>query len=205
MKPTDKQNNEMEYAMDVQLSARELLLIGKIVALWGSLEYEIFCQTLKCLTDLSGVKSLPKEMNNLKFSLVLELWETHVVNNTVGERKRVLREQCKGIHHHHEFRNALVHGMWDWSLAAPEKITAIRIRKREILRTHFTADDLESFASELETINFKIRYPGGSEEYAAAMGKQGAYLSRRAACLMTSNPTADDLLQSFLLKDNDKV
>ena len=201
----DKQTDIMEYGIDVELSERELLSIGKIVALWGSLEYEIFCQTLKCLAALSGVESLPKEMNNLKFSLVLELWETHVVNNTVGERKKVLEKQCKAIHHYHEFRNALVHGMWDWSLAAPEKITAIRIRKREILRTHFTADDLELLASELAKINFNVRYPGGSEEYATAMAERGAHLSRRGLSLMTKNPLADDLFRSFPLKGRYKV
>jgi hypothetical protein len=69
--------------------------------------------------------------------------------------------------------------MWDWAIDAPGKITTIRVSKKEVRRTHFTADDLASFASAPETINFKIRYPGGFEDYANAMGKQGAYLSRR--------------------------
>jgi hypothetical protein len=196
-KVTETDTNEMEYGLDVELSERELLCIGKIVALWGALEYEIFCQTLTCFGGLSGVQ-LPKEMNNIQFSQVLALWETHVVDKAVGKRKEVLQQQCKGIRHYHDFRNALIHGMWDWSQAAPEKITATRIRKKEVVRVHFTADDLASFASELATINFKVRYPDGLEEYVTAMAQQGSYMSRRALCAMTSNPLTEGLFQSFL-------
>jgi hypothetical protein len=196
--------NEMGWGIDVELSERELLSIGKIVALWGSLEHEIFCQTLMCFGDLS-VSQLPREMNNMQFSQVLDLWETHVINKVAGKRKEILQKQLKSIRHYHEFRNALVHGMWNWSKAAPEKITATRIRKNEILNTHFTADDLSSLASELAAINFNVRYPGGPEEYANSMAKEGVYLSRRAVCVMTSNPVAADLLPSFPFKNINKT
>jgi hypothetical protein len=173
----------MEYGINVELSERELLSIGKIVALWGSLEYEIFCQTLESLSGMSG-SQLPKEMNNMQFSQVLVLWETHVVNKASGKRKEVLQEQHKSILHYYDFRNALVHGMWDWSQAAPEKITATRIRKKEVRRVHFTADDLASFASALETINFSVRYPDGIEEFAT----RGSSMSRQGFWMMTGNP-----------------
>jgi hypothetical protein len=137
-----------------------------------------------CFRGLSN-SQIPKKLNNIQFYEVLALWEVHVVNNAVGESKEVLHEQYKAMRPYHDFRNALVHGMWDWSQAASEKITATRIRKREVRRTHFTADDLASFASVLETINFKVRYPGGLKEYAAAMAEQGPYMSRRWFCLMT--------------------
>ena len=129
-------------------------------------------QTLMSFRDLSE-SQIPKEMNNMQFSRVLELWESRVVSNAAGKRKEVLQEQCKSMRHYQDFRDALVHGMWDWSKAAPAKITATRIRKREVRRTHFTADDLASLASELGTINFKVRYPGGHEEYANSMPEQG--------------------------------
>jgi hypothetical protein len=202
-KAAKTRTKEMEYGIHVELSDRELLCIGKIVALWGALEYEVFWQALKHFGGLPGGQ-LPKEMNNMRFSQVLALWETHVVHRTTGKRKKVLNEQCARIRHHHEFRNDLVHGMWDWSEAAPEKITAMRVRKKEILRTQFTADDLESFASELASINFKVRYPGGAEELAIAM-TDGAELSRRGFCLMTGNPLADVLLPPLPPKGDDKA
>lgn len=185
----------MKYILGVELLERELISIGRIVALWGSLEHEIFFQTLLCF-DVPSPNQLPKEMNNMQFSGVLKLWDSHVVSKAVGKRKRVLQDQCKKIGHYHDFRNALVHGMWDWSRDKPGKITATRIRKAEVIRTHFTADDLEHLASELETINFKVRYPGGIHEFAKARSKQGAYLSRMAVCLMTGDPLADEYRRS---------
>jgi hypothetical protein len=177
----------MEYGLNIELSERELVCIGTIVALWGSLEYEVFCQTLMCFGHLSD-SQLPKPLNNLQFSQVLELWETRVVNNAVGKRKEVLQEQLKSIRRYQEFRDALVHGMWDWSRSEPEKITATRVRKKEVIVTHFTADDLASFAMALETVNFKVKFPDGFEEYAKTMGERGAHMSRRASALMRGKP-----------------
>jgi hypothetical protein len=193
----------MKYVLDVELSERELILIGKVVALWGSLEYEIFCQTLISLNP-SDSDALPKQMNNVQFSQVLDIWETLFVQNAKGRRKATLQTQCKAIRHYVDFRNAIVHGMWDWSGSAPEKISATRIRKREIIRTHFTADDLASFVSELQVMNFKVRYPGGRREYVKAMAKKGSSMTRLGLCLMTSNPLTNELLPSSMrLPDNE--
>jgi hypothetical protein len=201
---TEKRTDEMRYGTDVELSERELLSIGKIVALWGSLEYEIFCQTLLSFNAPSANK-LPKEMNNIQFSGVLALWENQVVNNATGKRKKVLQAQCKSIRHYKNFRDAIVHGMWDWTKAAPEKITATRIRKKEILRVHFTANDLNSFASELSTINFKIRYPGGPKQYSTAMAERGSHVSRVGLCLITNNHLNDDIFPSSSREGGEKV
>jgi hypothetical protein len=64
--------NELEFVLDVELSERELLSIGQIVALWGTLEFEIFSQTLLYFGGLSD-SQLPKELNNMQFSKVLDL------------------------------------------------------------------------------------------------------------------------------------
>lgn len=193
---TEDDTDELEHGIDVALSERELLSIGKIIALWGTLEYEIFCQTLMCFDTSNGV--LPKEMNKTQFFEVLTLWEALVVNKAEGKRKEVLQQQNNKIRQYYDFRNALAHGMWDWSRAGPEKITAIliRTRKKEVLRTDFTAEDLELFVSELQRINFKVRYPGGGDDYTKALAKQGSSISRLGFCLMTSNPLTVELLPS---------
>lgn len=200
----EKPSNEMEHGIDVELSERELLSIGRIVALWGALEYEIFCQTLTCFAD-EPLSQLPKELNNMQFSQVLALWETRVVQTATGEVKEVLQAQCEGIRHFQFLRDAIIHGMWDWSKTAPERITAIRAKKREIIRTHFTADDLASFASALETINFRVRYPGGPQELGKSLAEKGGYASRRGLCVMTNDPLTEELLPSSLLRSGDKV
>jgi hypothetical protein len=193
----------MKYAFGVELLERELISIGRIVALWGSLEHEIFCQTLVCF-DITSPSQLPKEMNNMHSSSVLKLWDRHVVSKATGKRRQVLQDQCKKIRHYYDFRNALVHGMLDWSKDKPAKITATRIRRSEVIKTHFTADDLEDLASELETINFNVRYPGGLDEFARAKSRQGACMSRMALCLMTGDPLADEYLRSFGVKQRGK-
>jgi hypothetical protein len=109
----------MEYLFDTELSERELVSIGAVIALWGSLEYEIFAQTLMSF-DMSSAVGLPKDMNNLQFSKIFSLWETRVVNNIQGiRRKTALPKQLVAIRHYYEYRNALAHGMWNWSRAAP--------------------------------------------------------------------------------------
>jgi hypothetical protein len=55
------------------------------------------------------------------------------VSKAKGKRKEVLQDQSKKIGHYSDFRNALVHGMWDWSKDKPTKITATRIRRAEVL------------------------------------------------------------------------
>jgi len=204
---TGNDNDETRILFGHELSERELLCIGIIVANWGALEYEIFCQTLMSFDELKdsvvSEGNLPKEMNNLQFSKVLELWESRVIGKAKDRRKAVLEDQIKQIRYYYDYRNAIVHGMWDWSIAAPEKITALRVRKNQVISVHFTANDLASFAIVLSEINFKIRYPGGFEEFAEAQSEQGSYMSRKGLCLMTSNPLTDDLFPEMTkyLKD----
>jgi hypothetical protein len=184
------------FAFDVELSERETFLIGKVVALWGALEYEIFCQTLNTF-DIpeSGQSALPREMNNMNFSRVLDLWKTRVVSTAEGQRRDVLELTYSKIRRYYDFRNAIAHGMWDWEKDAAHQITATRIRKREIIRTQFTADDLSSFVSELQTINMKVRYPGGDEEYMEDFAKvmTKGYISRRAVSWLSNDPLVKDL------------
>jgi hypothetical protein len=212
--PIEEALNEMEsipYLISPDLSERELVSIGQIIALWGALEYEVFRQTLMCFLgdgdDVDDDVELPKEMNNANFTSVLELWKTNVVNSSVGKRREVLEKQYTSIIHYKEFRNAIAHGMWNWSAKSIDTITSIRIRKREIINVHFTANDLESFVEELGKLNFNIKYPGGIEEYALELSEVGHAESRLWMALMTSNPISDELMPSWMreaLKDNEK-
>jgi hypothetical protein len=188
-------DDELTLSYPVELSQRELIFIGLIVAQWGSLEHEIFVQTLMCFENHEP-EQLPSAMNNLQFTQVLDLWEQHVVENAAVERREVLRRQLSKIKHFAECRNALVHGMWDWSVTEPEEITAVRIRKKQILSTHFSADDLQYFSESLGVINFRIRYPMGIDDLAVA-AERGAYMSRSAVALFSGHPIADELVPSW--------
>jgi hypothetical protein len=138
------------HAYNVELSERELLCIGHIIAQWGALEHEIFCQTLQ--TFEGSTQTLPKEMNNMQFSEVLGKWKERVVDQCNGEKKNKLEEQYALIRHYHDYRNALIHGMWDWDTTSPDRIISTRVRKEEVISTLFTAADLGVCLSKAEIL-----------------------------------------------------
>ena len=73
--------NEIKHLWDLELSDSEVHHIGKIVAHWGAIEHEVFIQTLMTFDTSSQEEiQLPKAMNNLNFTNVLELWKERVVN-----------------------------------------------------------------------------------------------------------------------------
>jgi hypothetical protein len=177
-----------------ELSDRETILIGKIIAQWGALEYEVFLQTLMSFDAPDGENhALPKAMNNLQFTQVIGLWKERVVDKTEGERGKFLQQQYERILKLKEFRDALAHGMWQWSVGQMNRISAVRIRKKEIISVHFTVDDLVDFFDQLGSINFKIRYPGGIEELAQKRSEGRFYSSRAFAKeLLTSLSAKND-------------
>ena len=82
----------------------------------GALESEVFEQTLATF-DVQDGEGLPNAMNNLSFLKVLELWKARGADVADGERALVLKYQFGRITHLHDSRNALIHGMWTWSMA----------------------------------------------------------------------------------------
>jgi hypothetical protein len=93
--------------------------------------------------------------------------------------KGVLEEQYQRILHNQDYRQALVHGMWSWDVASPNKITATRIRKKKIIRVHLTADDLEEFALAMGEINLAIQYPRGLADVGRPLDSRGWILQSK--------------------------
>jgi hypothetical protein len=177
---TKSEDSRLDYAHYVELSEIELSCIGHIVAQWGALECEIFLQTLQ---TFGKQEALPKVMNNIQFSEVLELWKERVVDKCKGEKRENLEKQHSLILHYHDYRNALVHGMWDWDRYSPAKIKTTRIRKTEVISTHFTASDLQDLSLAVAKINFNIRYPRGDEDLAELIN-QGGYIGRLTTSML---------------------
>lgn len=188
-----------------ELSDRETFFIGKIVAQWGALEYEIFVQTLLSFDTPDGEEvALPKAMNNLQFTGVLSLWKERVADKADEKRGEVLQKQYEKILKLKDYRDALAHGMWECSGGELAKINAIRIRKKEIVSVQFTADALENFFSRIASINFKVRFPDGIEEFAQKQSEAGGYISRRWLSIMTGHPLAGEWLPSADEQDKKK-
>ena len=184
--------NEGRLSLGLELSDKEIFHIGSIIAKWGSLEHEIFVQTLTTFEAAAdGAVELPKEMQNLQFSSVLELWKKRVVDQAEGERGDVLKRQYERISAIREYRDALVHGMWEWSRDDLARISSIRIRKKQIITVHFTGADLEDLDLLLGKINFKVAYPGGvSDMVPESSDGAFSFVSRRFLAEVTNSDVA---------------
>jgi hypothetical protein len=117
-------------------------------------------------------------MNNLQLTKLLDLWKERVVDQAQKDRAEVLRFQLDEINRLKNFRDALVHGMWQWSTSELTRISTVRVRREQVITTHFTMEDLQDFADRVASINFKVRYPGGLEDLARARVELGGGVSR---------------------------
>jgi hypothetical protein len=180
MKETSTEN-KLDEEWDIGLTENELTDIGSIVAHWGAMEHEIFVQTIDTFdaTDIRDGK-LPREMNNLNFSQLLELWKERVVDRANEKNRSILTKQYEEINRLSESRNALIHGMWHWNIADPKTLIATRIRQREIIHVNFNDGDLNDFASRVAQVNLLIRYPGGITEFLTEEMAQGGYVNHAA-------------------------
>jgi hypothetical protein len=168
----------MKHIVSVELSDRELHFIGTIIAQWGALEYEIFSETIMTYAEDGSAPVHPK-ISSLQLTDLLDLWHERVIVPSDDRRKRVRTEQLALIKKHQELRNALVHGMWEWDVNEPHKITTTRIHKKKVIRFTLTADDLQSLAIEIGEIRYNVRYPGGDEDRARELiESKGGYISR---------------------------
>jgi hypothetical protein len=160
---------------------------------WAALEHEVFMQTLQTFDPGSAdVSQLPKEMNNLQFTAVLELWKERVADKALKQRAKVLEQQYKKILSLKEARDALAHGMWHWSPEDLGQISTIRVKKRQVITSHFSVKSLGDMAAKLGEINFKVRFPGGLVDLAKARMAEGGYISRRAMAMFTGSLVDED-------------
>lgn len=186
---TDDSKNIL--ALDLELSEQEMLAIGMIVAHWGALEHEVFMQTLRSFDeDQIKADELPKAMNNIQFTQVLGMWKERVVDRCKDERAIVLREVHDDLVALKEQRDALIHGMWYWSPENLHRISTMRIKKREVMFTHFNSEYLQDFAFRLAKLNFKIRYPRGATDLVESRKLEAPRISRKLVQLMTETVSA---------------
>jgi hypothetical protein len=176
----------MIYVWDPQLSDRKVHFIGMIFVQWASLEHEIFTQTLETFAaEGKAAHELPTAMNNIQFTGVLDLWKERVAEKAPGRRGKVLLKQYDAVIKLKDTRDALAHGMWHWSPEDLGKISTVRVKKREVITSHFSADALESIASKVGEINFKVRFPDGKIDLVKAHMQEGGYISRNGMALFT--------------------
>jgi hypothetical protein len=183
----------LKQLWDPQLSDHEVHFIGMIFIQWASLEHEVFLQTVRTFDPgIGDIPELPKQMNNMQFTAVLDLWKERVADKAPKGRAKVLQRQYDKILELKEARDALAHGMWHWSPEDLGQISTVRARKQEIITSHFSEKFLGDMALALGEINFKVRFPGGLIDLARVRMQEGGYMSRRAAAMFSGAPVDDD-------------
>jgi len=191
---------KMMQLLDLELSERELYFIGRIVAAWGAMESEIFMQTLEALNP-NSLDDLPSDMrNNLQAPCVRKHWKEQVVDKASGKRREVLLEQHEKIEALSEDRHAIVHGMWEYSQSELENITVWRVRKGELEKKVFTADDLMNISLAIDQINYYLRFPLDNP-----FGNSGSYMSRRMRATLTGQSVAKELWHGIAPKNSDVI
>lgn len=176
--------------LDLQLSDEEIYLLGSILAHWGTLEHEVFVQTLTTFDpDSTSNDDLPpKSFNNMQFTETLRHWKERVLGRAEGDRRQVLAEIYAEIERLKSPRDALAHGMWHWSPEAPDVISTVRVSKKMVITTKFDAESLREIASALARLNFRLRYPGGIDDLARERMEIGFHVSRRGFEMLFRKP-----------------
>lgn len=185
------EGKDIKFLWDSGLTHEEHRVIGAITAHWGALEAEVFFQTLESYGKQIQVETLPRAMRNRNFSEVLQLWRDRVAEQSCEPHRSTLLEAHEKIKAVQDARNAIAHGMWDFSHQEPEAVSTLRVKDDKLIVTvfqHGTLDDLEQRIAEL---NMTLRYPGGMQDFFKEQMRDGRYTNpaelRRTILLLKRN------------------
>ena len=157
--------------IDLGISDKEAMYIGKINIYWSAIENEIFLQSI---AKFRSIEEIPKELKNLQFTSLKNYWKKNIIDKTEDEKiKSVLAEQYSEIEKVKDIRDAIAHSFWEWSPDNLGQIKTIRARKDKIISITFTLEDLENFFIKLSEIYTNIKCPRGTEEIFADVLEKG--------------------------------
>lgn len=171
--------------LDLGISDKETMYIGKINIYWSAIENEIFMQSI---SNFKTVQEMPKELKNLQFTSLKSYWKKNIIDKTENDEiKSVLIEQYNQIEKVKDIRDAIAHSFWEWSSDNLGQIKTIRARKDKIICITFTVEDLENFFIKLAEIYTKIKCPNGIEDIFADVIEKGYSEPSRMALSKISN------------------
>ncbi len=171
--------------LDLGISDKETMNIGRINIYWSAIESEIFNQSI---SKFKSVEEMPKELKNLQFTSLKTYWKKNIIDKTENQEiKNVLTEQYNEIEKVKDIRDAIAHSFWEWSSDNLGQIKTIRVRKDKIISITFTVEDLEKFFIKLAEIYTKIKCPRGTEDIFADVIEKGYSEPSRMALSKISN------------------
>jgi len=78
--------------------------------------------------------------------------------------------------------------MWEYSKSELEKITVWRVRKNDLVKRVFSADDLMNLSLAIDQVNYFLRFPLDNP-----FENAGAFMSRRMRAKLAGSPVSKEL------------
>lgn len=170
-------DKEVKFTWDSGLTHEEHRVIGAITAQWGELEAEVFFQTLESYGEPIQLETLPRAMRNRNFSEVLQLWRDRVAEQSHEPHRSKLLEAHEKITALQDARNAIAHGMWDFSHLEPETVSTFRVKDDKLITLVFQQGALEDMEQRIAELNMTLRYPGGMAAFFEDQMRDGHYVN----------------------------
>ena len=143
-----------------ELQEAEVWVIGLITIQWAYLEHMLLFDTAR-MAEQAKFSKFPSDATSLAFSRRLAAWRLTMEATINGKAKRArLLRLASRIANVKRDRHKIVHGLWEWSPSAPEKLSAYSFRPRVAFRDDgFSFNRLLKLADRIAAINFELTYP----------------------------------------------
>lgn len=182
------------HRLDTELSMRELAAIGFVMVSWAQLEHLLLQRTAE-LADKAKVP-IPTDATALSFKKRLRalraLAKEALTCSTAQKKFLNLLTRIGGAE---RSRNRITHGLWDWTLSAPDKLRASSFRPPNKFEEPFDLKKLITLAERIGELNFQLAYPGGKdqawEELIQSRTQRGWHVSRQGMQLLAGKDISD--------------
>ena len=147
------------YLIDFELDTREFAAIGRFAVQWAYLEHAIFAYSREVCEIVEA--PMPADVMSTAFKRRLSAFRLLIEEFGPETEKQRMKPIIGKIANLEDSRHRIVHGLWDWDRANPERIKASSFRPPHEFESALDASKIERLAKRVAEVNFAIRYPNG--------------------------------------------
>ena len=169
------------HRFESDLAEAEIYAIGYVTVGWAILEHQVYFHTID-LAESTGIP-IPTDAVSLSLKKRLRAWRV-IIRETVTDQKEQdrLLKLASQITNIQRGRNQITHGLWEWSLAKPDKLKGISLRAPYHFEEPFDLKKLIKLGDRIGEINFQLAFPGGKQqawqELGQSVAQSGGHASR---------------------------
>ena len=161
--------------IDFQLTEEEFAAIGRVTTQWAVLEHCLYSDTV-ALAEAAKAP-LPEDATNLSFKRRLRAWRL------LGEevllepyRQKHMRNSSR-IANLEDDRHRITHGLWEWDLDNPEKLTAKSLRPGREFEKPFDLAKIVELSKRIAEINCRFLFPEGLKSMLAPYTDENGHVA----------------------------